>query len=138
MTEIDDGVVTAFRAGRTPPGMHRERLLLLTTTGRRSGEPHTTPMMRLPLPDADHVVASANAAPEHPEWYRNLLADPHEHVEVDGEEYDAIAQVLADAEHDFAWDWILQSAPFFADHQARVDRTIPVVRLRRVQPGDDA
>ncbi|MFF2371372.1 nitroreductase/quinone reductase family protein [Agromyces sp. NPDC058110] len=131
MTETDDAVVADFRAGRTPPGMHRERLLLLTTTGRRTGEPHTTPMMRLALPDADHVVGSANAAPEDPEWLRNLLVDPRVHVEVDGAAYDATAVVLGGAERDRAWDSILQLAPFFADHQAKVDRTLPVVRLER-------
>ncbi|GAA1504596.1 deazaflavin-dependent oxidoreductase (nitroreductase family) [Agromyces terreus] len=138
MTETDDEVVAAFRAGRTPPGMHADRLLLLTTTGRRSGDRHTSPLMRLPLPDADHVVASANASPRHPQWFRNLQVDPLVHVEVLGEEYDAVAQVLTHDEHDSAWDWILQFAPFFAEHQAGVDRTIPVVRLDRARPGEPA
>ncbi|ANJ26016.1 nitroreductase/quinone reductase family protein [Agromyces aureus] len=131
MTEIDDDVMAAFRAGETPPGMHRERLLLLTTTGRSTGERRTTPVMRLALPDADHVVASANAAPEHPQWYLNLVEDPAVHVEVHGDEYDAVAVELRDSERESAWNSILQLAPFFADHQAGVDRTIPVVRLER-------
>ncbi|GAA1963749.1 nitroreductase/quinone reductase family protein [Agromyces allii] len=131
MTEIDDGVVAAFRAGETPPGMHRERLLLLTTTGRTSGERRTTPMMRLALPDADHVVASANAAPTHPQWLLNLVEDPDVHVEVLDGEYDAVAVVLRGAERASAWNSILQIAPFFAAHQSDVDRTIPVVRLER-------
>ncbi|MWB99801.1 nitroreductase/quinone reductase family protein [Agromyces seonyuensis] len=131
MTQDDDDVVTAFREGRTPPGMHRDRLLLLTTTGRMSGRRHTTPMMRLALPDADHVVASGNASPHHPGWYLDVLHDPDVHVEFANGEYDAVAHVLGADERDNAWNFILQCAPFFADHQRHVERVIPIIRLER-------
>ena len=132
MSQRDDEVVGLFREGREIPGMHRERLVLLTTTGRVSGERRTTPMMLQRVDGRVMVVASANASPTDPSWYRNLVADPHVHVELDGDEFDALARTLTGEERTAAWAAILQGAPFFADHQAQVDREIPVVALDRV------
>lgn len=124
-------VIEQFRAGGEIEGMHRDRLLLLTTTGRRSGEPRTTPMMRLRLGDTSYVVASANAAADDPQWLRDLEADPHAHVEEDDTVYDATARVLRGSARAAAWSAILEQAPFFAEHQGKVLREIPVVELIR-------
>lgn len=129
--DTDALVVEAFRAGATPPGMHRDRLVLLTTTGRRSGDRRTTPLMVHRIDGRVLVVASANASPTDPAWVRNLEADPHVHVELDGEEFDGVAHVLAGDERTAAWSAIVGYAPFFAEHQRRVDREIPVVALDR-------
>jgi hypothetical protein len=67
--EVNKRVVEQFRAGGEIEGMHRERLLLLTTTGRRSGQPRTTPMMFHRDGDRVLVVASNIGAPRHPDWY---------------------------------------------------------------------
>ena len=131
MTTRDDEVVRLFRAGAEPPGMHRDRLLLLTTTGRVSGDRHTTPVMVQHVHGTVMVVGSGNASPTDPQWYRNLLAEPHVHVELDGDEFDAVARVLAGNERAAAWAAICERAPFFTDHQAQVDREIPVVALER-------
>ncbi len=74
--EINRRVVEQFRAGGPIEGMHRERLVLLTTTGRRSGEPRTTPLMFDRDGDDVLVIASNVGAPRHPDWYLNLEADP--------------------------------------------------------------
>jgi deazaflavin-dependent oxidoreductase (nitroreductase family) len=141
--EVNTGVIEKFRVGEDPPGMHRDRLLLLTTTGARTGRPHTCPMMFHYTPASDSspeqdgsaerilVIASANAAPDDPQWYRNLLADPKVHVEMPDESFDATAIVLDGEDYAQEWREIKAFYPFFAEHEAKVDRPIPVVELRR-------
>jgi len=127
----DAAVIEQFRAGGEIEGMHRDRLLLLTTVGRRSGERRTTPVMRLRLGGTSYIVASANAADDDPQWLRNLDADPHAHVEEDDAEYDATARILRGSSRAAAWAAILEQAPFFAEHQQKAGREIPVVELIR-------
>jgi deazaflavin-dependent oxidoreductase (nitroreductase family) len=127
----NERVIEQFRAGGEIEGMHRDRLVLLTTTGRRTGRDRTTPVMRLRLGGTTYIVASADAASSDPAWLRNLEADPHVHVEEDGVDYDATARVLRGSARAAAWSAILEQAPFFAEHQDRVDREIPVVELIR-------
>jgi deazaflavin-dependent oxidoreductase (nitroreductase family) len=129
--EVDRRVIEQFRAGGEVEGMHRDRLLLLTTTGRRSGDACTTPVMRLRIGRTDYVVASANAAPDDPDWLRNIESDPHVHVEEDGAAYAATARILRGSARTSAWSEIVGQAPFFAEHQRQVEREIPVVELIR-------
>lgn len=129
--EINRGVIEQFRAGGPIEGMHRERLVLLTTTGRRTGTPHTTPMMFHPDGDRLLVVASNVGAPQHPDWYLNLVADPAVTVEVDRETYPATAEPLQGADYDRTWAELTALYPFFAEHATKTERTIPVVALRR-------
>jgi deazaflavin-dependent oxidoreductase (nitroreductase family) len=122
-------LIDEFRAaGRSLPG---RPLLLLTTTGARTGQPRTNPMMYVRLDDRLLVIASAAGAPKHPDWYHNLVAHPAVTVEVDGEEYAATARPTEGADRDALFARIVERYPFFADHQAGVDRTIPVVELIR-------
>ena len=122
-------VIEEFRAnGGVPDG---RALLLLTTKGRRSGEPRTTPMMFIPDHDRLLVIASNAGAPRHPEWYRNLVANPEVTVEITGETYAATAVVPEPAERDRLFAEVVAKYPFFADHQGQVTRTIPVVVLER-------
>jgi deazaflavin-dependent oxidoreductase (nitroreductase family) len=133
MVAYNRGVIEDFRTNGAPPG---RPLLLLTTIGRRSGEPRTSPMMYVRDPSRDDrllVIASNSGAPDHPLWFRNLAADPHVHVEVGDRSYDAIAVVTDGDEHDALWAHITTSYPFFIDHQAGVERTIPVVALAPAQ-----
>jgi F420H(2)-dependent quinone reductase len=109
-------------------------LLLLTTIGRQSGLPRTTPMMFVRDGGRLLVIASNAGAPRHPNWYRNLVANPTVTVEVDGETYPAAATPLDGEDHRQTFARIAQRYPFFAEHQARVRRRIPVVLLTR-RPG---
>src|SRR5919201_2309636 len=99
-------LVAQFRA--RDPGIHYERLVILTTTGRKSGRPHTTPL--LVHRDAERliVIASNAGAPTHPDWFRNLVADPNVSVEIDDQRFDAIATPLTGDERERVWTMLKQ------------------------------
>jgi deazaflavin-dependent oxidoreductase (nitroreductase family) len=129
--QINQSVIAQFRAGGEIEGMHRDRLVLLTTVGRRSGQQRTTPMMFHRDGLRVLVIASNMGAPAHPDWYHNLVADPRVRVEVDDEAYDALAAPLAGEERERVWAALKDAYPFFADHEAQTRRMIPVVALTR-------
>jgi deazaflavin-dependent oxidoreductase (nitroreductase family) len=129
--EINRRVIEQFRAGGEIEGMHRDRLLLLTTTGARTGQPRTTPMMFHPDGDRLLVVASNIGAPRHPDWYLNLVANPQVTVEVGDERYDAVASTAEGEERDRLWGMLKREYPFFAEHEQQTERQIPVVILTR-------
>jgi deazaflavin-dependent oxidoreductase (nitroreductase family) len=106
-------------------------LLLLTTTGRKSGQPRTNPMMYLPDEGRLLVFASKAGAPEHPDWYRNLVANPAVTVEVGTETFAARAVVLDGQDRDRMYAEQASRYPGFAEYQAKTDRVIPVVALIR-------
>jgi deazaflavin-dependent oxidoreductase (nitroreductase family) len=128
---INRKVIEQFRAGGEIEGMHRERLLLLTTTGARTGQQHTTPMMFHPNGDRVLVMASAAGSPKAPDWYANLCANPSVQVEIGDESYPATAAVLAGDERARSWAEITAANPFFIDHEQKAERQIPVVALTR-------
>lgn len=128
---INRRVIEQFRTGSEVEGMHRDRLVLLTTTGRRSGRPHTIPMMFHPDGDRILVVASNRGAPNHPNWYTNLVATPTVTVELDGQSYAATAAALTGADYERMWAELTRLYPFFADHARQTSRTIPIVGLQR-------
>ena len=131
MTDTNRRVIEQFRAGGEIDGMRRELLLLLTTTGARSGRPYTTPMMFHRSGDRIVVMASNAGARRAPDWYANLLADPSVRVEIGEESYSAMARVLRSDERARLWAEITAAHPFFVDHQAKAGRQIPVVALER-------
>ncbi|WP_214403026.1 nitroreductase/quinone reductase family protein [Pseudonocardia lacus] len=132
ITSINRAVIEQFRAGGEVEGMHRDRLLLLTTTGRRSGEPRTSPMMFHPDGERLLVIASNMGAAVHPAWYLNLTADPHVTVEVGDETYPALAETTTGADRERVWAELKRAYPFFADHEEKAgEREIPVVALTR-------
>jgi deazaflavin-dependent oxidoreductase (nitroreductase family) len=126
-------LIDEFRASRSQGGepMNGRPLLLLTTTGARSGQRRTTPMMAVRDEDRLLVIASNAGAPKHPDWYRNLVAHPTVTVEVGTETFEATAVVLEGAERARVWGRIIDRYPFFADHQAKISREIPVIALER-------
>jgi deazaflavin-dependent oxidoreductase (nitroreductase family) len=139
--QINRKVVAQFRAGGEIPGMHRERLLLLTTTGRRTGESRTTPMMFVRDDDRLVVIASNDGAPRHPDWFRNLEADPHVTAEVGddvgGDAIEAVAQPATGDERARLWHTVTSAYPFFLEHEERAGRTIPVVVLTPAASASD-
>ena len=106
-------------------------LLLLTTVGRRTGRRRTTPMMYVRDGDRHLVIASNAGATADPDWYRNLVAEPAVTVEVPGEQFPARATPLTGDEYERQWGRIKEQYPFFADHEAKAGRQIPVVALTR-------
>jgi deazaflavin-dependent oxidoreductase (nitroreductase family) len=130
--ETNRRVIEQFRAGGEVDGMHRERLVLLTTTGRTTGEPRTVPMMVHRDGDRLLVVASNIGAPKHPDWYLNLEADPRVTVEVADRKFEAEALPLLGADYVRTWTQLEEHYPFLADHQAKArqaKRVIPIVEL---------
>ena len=128
---INRKVIEQFRAGGEIEGMHRDRLLLLTTVGNKSGQRHITPLMYERDGDRLLVMASSAGAPKAPDWYRNLVADPHVTVEIGDETFAALAVVTNGEDRERLWAMITKRNPFFVDHQAKAGREIPVVALER-------
>lgn len=129
--EINRRVIEQFRGGGEIEGMHRDRLLLLTTTGAKTGRPHTTPMMFHRDGDRLLVIASNMGAHKHPDWYLNLVANPQVTVEVGSERFNAVAVPYGGEEREGLWSMLKETYPFFADHEAKTVRLIPVVALTR-------
>lgn len=136
MTDQNDynrQLIEEFRADRskTDRPLEGRPLLLLTTTGARSGQRRTTPMMY--IPDSDHliVIASNVGASTHPDWYHNLVAHPQVTVEVGPETFDALAIIMEGTARQQLWTRITELYPFFFEHQAKTTRQIPVIALQR-------
>lgn len=125
--------IEAFRAnGGKVGGMWEGKpLLLLTTTGAKSGQRHTTPTMYLADGDRLLIFASKGGAPTNPAWYHNLLAHPEVTVEVGPETYEATARVLSGEERDRFYAMQAERFPQFAEYQAKTSRKIPVIALER-------
>jgi deazaflavin-dependent oxidoreductase (nitroreductase family) len=105
--------------------------LLLTTTGRKSGEPRTVPLIFGPDGDDCILVASKGGAPDHPLWYKNLDANPTVQVQVKGDKYTATARTLEGEERDRAWAIATSVWPNYDEYVTRTTRVIPVVVLAR-------
>ncbi len=131
--EYNHQLIEEFRANHQQAGGQFEGrpLLLLTTTGAKSGKRRTTPMMYIPDGERLLVVASNAGAPTHPDWYRNLVAHPRVTVEVGTETFDATAVVAEGEARQQLWTRIVELYPFFAEHQAKITRQIPVIALSR-------
>jgi deazaflavin-dependent oxidoreductase (nitroreductase family) len=125
--------IEAFRANEGKVGgmWEGKPLLLLTTTGAKSGQRRTNPMMYLRDGDRLLVFASKGGAPTNPDWYHNLLAHPQVTVEVGTEVYEAAAIILSGEERDRLYARHAQLFPQFAGYQARTTRKIPVIALER-------
>ena len=131
--EYNRKLIEDFRASRganEDPFAGRP-LLLLTTTGAKSGQRRITPLMYVPDGDRLLIIASNMGAPTHPDWYRNLLAHPEATVEVATDTFEARAVVLEGPDRQKVWDSIVASYPFFTEHQAKITREIPVIALER-------
>jgi len=106
-------------------------ILLLTTEGRTSGEPRTTPLIYRTDGDRWVVVASKGGAPEHPGWYQNLLANPEATIEVKAEEILVRATTATGEERSRLWALMAEVWPAYDDYQKKTDREIPVVVFTR-------
>lgn len=118
--------------GRLGADMQGSRVVLLTTKGRTTGKLRTMPVMRIEHDGDVHVVASAGGADHHPAWFRNLEADPRVRVRDGDEVHDARAVVLEGEARDEAYAAAVEDMAGFAEYERQTDRTIPVVRLERM------
>jgi deazaflavin-dependent oxidoreductase (nitroreductase family) len=106
-------------------------ILLLTTTGRASGKERTTPLIFRADGDRWVVVASKGGAPEHPDWYKNLEADPGATIQVKRERIPVRAYTAGGAERERLWQLMNEVWPAYQDYQDKTDRVIPVVVFER-------
>ncbi|MGP3931499.1 nitroreductase family deazaflavin-dependent oxidoreductase [Nonomuraea sp. KM88] len=131
MKDFNQQVITEFRAneGRVGGMFEGAPLLLLTTTGAKSGKQSTTPLMYLPDGDRHVVIASAGGADKHPAWYHNLRATPKATIEVGADTFEASAVAVEGEERDRLYARMVAQAPQFAEYEAKTTRRIPVVVL---------
>jgi deazaflavin-dependent oxidoreductase (nitroreductase family) len=107
-------------------------VLILTTTGRRTGRSHATPLIYQEHDGSFLVVASKGGADAPPAWYLNLQADPDVEVQVWGERFAARARTATETEKPALWRVMTRAWPAYNDYQRKTDRDIPVVVLERV------
>jgi deazaflavin-dependent oxidoreductase (nitroreductase family) len=130
-TNYNQTVIDTFRKnGGSVPGPNR--LLLLTTTGAKSGLPRTTPLAYSIDGDRLVVAASKAGAPTNPDWYHNLLANPIVTVELGSERFQARADVADEQERVRLYANHAELMPGFADYLTKTTRRIPVVLLERL------
>ncbi len=106
-------------------------ILLLSTTGRNSGEERTTPLIHRTDAEDWVVVASKGGAPEHPGWFENLQADPEATIQVRGERIPVRASTAKGEDRERLWAAMTEVWPAYDDYQQKTSREIPVVVLSR-------
>ena len=133
LDDFNRGVVTEFRAngGKVGGPFEGGDLLLLHTTGAKSGQPRLSPLAYLTVDGKMLIVGSYAGAPKDPAWVHNLRANPRAHIEVGTEAYDVDVRELPDDERDETYPKITALAPVFAEYQANTTRAIPLFELTR-------
>jgi deazaflavin-dependent oxidoreductase (nitroreductase family) len=135
VANFNDEIIQEFRAngGKVGGRFEGAKLLLLHSTGAKSGRERVNPLAYREDGDRLVVFGSKAGAPTHPDWYRNLLANPKASVEVGTETFDVRSSVAEGEEHDRLWSAQKHDVPGFAEYEKTAgDRTIPVIVLERV------
>ena len=132
-SNFNQHVIDEFRANDGVVSGRGSSLLLLTTTGAKSGRQHTTPLAYTRDGDRYIILASKGGAPTNPAWYHNLVAHPEVTVEVGGETFQSRASVAEGAERERLFNQMAAKMPGFADYQRNTTRQIPVILLTRIQ-----
>ena len=143
MTEIPDtetinafnkSIIDEFRAndGKVTGQFAGADLLLLTTTGAKSGQRRVSPLAYFRIDGKLIIIGSFAGAPVNPAWVHNLRADPAAHVEVGTDSFDVTARELPAAERDELFDKVAAAAPGFAEYQSNTRRVIPLFELQPV------
>jgi deazaflavin-dependent oxidoreductase (nitroreductase family) len=130
-SDFNRSVIEEFRShgGRVGGPFEGIPLLLLTTTGARSGQERTTPVAYMRDGERLVVIASKAGAPEHPAWYHNLLAHPSASVEVGSDTLQVHAVEVHGEERDRLYARQAEISPRFGDYEQRTTRKIPVIAL---------
>lgn len=125
-------LVYTLSKGRLMSNIGGLPLLMLMTTGRKSGKMRTAPLLYVEDGDAFVVLASFGGQPEHPAWYLNLEADPSAIVRIGETEHTVRAETVVGEEHERLWKAVTDVSDVYDGYQAKTTREIPVVALRRV------
>ena len=123
--------VRLYRAtdGKMGGGLAGGKVLLLTTVGNKSGKERTAPLMYFVDQGKTYIVASAGGAPQHPAWYKNLVAKSDVTVQVGARKYRANAITVDKAERDSVFEKVKAQMKQFAGYEKKAGREIPIVRL---------
>jgi deazaflavin-dependent oxidoreductase (nitroreductase family) len=135
MQEFNQKLIPEFRAngGKVLSGPFvNAPLLLLTTTGARSGRPFTTPLVYTKDGDRIVIIASKGGFPTHPAWYHNLKANSSTTIELGKDKFQAKATITKDPERQRLFDAQAKLMPAFNDYQKATTRQIPVIVLERI------
>ena len=142
MTEVPDvetmkafntNIVDEFRTngGKVGGPFEGATLLLLTSTGAKSGQPRLAPLAYLTIEGKMIIIGSKAGADTNPDWVHNLRANPRAHVEVGTDAYDAVSRELPREERDEMYPKVVELAPGFGDYQSKTSRVIPLFELQR-------
>ena len=134
MKEFNKKLVEEFRAndGKVGGQFAGADLLLLTTTGAKSGQPRLAPLAYFTIDDKMIIIGSKAGADTNPDWVHNLRANPSAHIEVGADAYDVTSRELPRDERDALFDKVVAAAPGFGEYQAKTSRIIPLFELQRV------
>jgi deazaflavin-dependent oxidoreductase (nitroreductase family) len=120
-----------WTGGRIGSSMSDGRVLLLTTTGNKTGKTRTVPLMYIEDDTGDPVIAASfGGAPAHPAWFKNIEKNPRVRYQVRGREVAARAEVLPTEKRDALWKELTRRHPQFAGYEQKTARVIPMVALR--------
>ncbi|MFI5782045.1 nitroreductase family deazaflavin-dependent oxidoreductase [Nocardia sp. NPDC051570] len=131
LEDFNSGVVEQFRTNGGRVDGFADGLLLLHTTGAKSGKPRLSPLAYLEVDGRMLIVGSYGGAPKEPAWVHNLRANPHARIEVGTDAYEVVARELPRAERDELYPRVGELNPNFAKYQTMVDRVIPLFELTR-------
>jgi deazaflavin-dependent oxidoreductase (nitroreductase family) len=135
MHEFNQNLIKEFRTngGKALNGPFvNAPLLLLTTTGAKSGRPFTTPLVYTKDGHRIVIIASKGGFPTHPAWYHNLKANPATTIELGKDKFQAKATITKDPERQRLFDAQAKLMPAFNDYQKATTRQIPVIFLERI------
>lgn len=130
---FNQAIADEFRAngGKVGGQFEGANLLLLHTTGAKSGQPRVSPLAYFDIDGKLIVIGSFAGAPVSPAWVHNLRANPSARVEVGTDAFDVTARELPTDERDDLFDKVTAAAPGFAEYQAKTSRVIPLFELIR-------
>lgn len=134
MSDFNDNVINEFRAngGKVGGRFEGARMMLLTTTGAKSGQARTKPVVYTTDGDRFVIIASKAGAPTNPDWFHNLVANPEVILEVGDERFPARATVTRGEERSRLYEAQAELMPGFAEYAQKTTREIPVVVLDRL------
>lgn len=129
---FNQGIIDEFRShgGKVGGQFVGADLLLLTTTGAKSGQPRVSPLAYFRIDGKLIIIGSFAGAPVSPAWVHNLRANPRARVEIATEAFDATARELPSAERDALFEQVAAAAPGFAEYQSKTSRVIPLFELQ--------
>ena len=137
MNDVNDWnkkIIEEFRAndGKVGGRFENGTILLLHTTGAKSGLPRINPVVTMADGERYVIIASKGGAPTNPDWYYNLVANPEVRVEVGTEQFKAQTAVAEEPERTALYDKMAAKYPFFTEYRRNTTRTIPVITLSRL------